>query len=122
MRKVKYRLWDGKKMFYWSVGKRNGINAICPNGAVLLSNGAIMFPEKDGSCLMEYSNVKDKNKKNVCEGDIVRFIEREVEYTGIVCWYLSGFYIEDSKTGDHYALLQLNNFEVIGNKYEGVKK
>ena len=116
MREIKFRAWDGmtNKMFNWKQlrksKKHNFLEAV-----ELQDTGVI---------LMQFTGLKDKNGKEIFEGDIIKAIYEDKEEFGEVyfdefsasfdvrgeCW-LS---VEDLTCSDKY-------YEVIGNIYENPK-
>lgn len=76
---------------------------------------------KDGYLLMQYTGLKDKNGKEIYEGDIVRGrsygFPTTRNYIGVVEYWYNGFSVKENK--DKGIRDGLNTtFEVIGNIYE----
>lgn len=88
--------------------------------------------------LMQYTGIKDKNGKEIYEGDIVRYIAGEkYQTTGVVTWIdeknsinfktyplICAFVIHNEKENktDKFEWDETDYMEVIGNIYEGVKE
>ncbi len=99
MREIKFRAWTGKEMFY--------------DVERTLISGKIAFRDKSLK-LMQYTGLKDKNGKEIYEGDIIRaryitgnIIVNEIKFKK-GCFGPNGFY----NWGDICEL------DVIGNIYE----
>lgn len=71
---------------------------------------------------LEFTNLRDKNQKEVYEGDIVRWELRAGETRdSIVLWseYLSGFILgEDKDSKDGYTLVSTREVSIIGDIYQ----
>ena len=115
MREIKFRAWDGKRMFHES---------FCE---YLNGYGCLFQQFEKPEALMQYTGLKDKNGKEIYEGDIVKgitckgdgvekllgkmfFDEAEAEYC-----------IEQNN--DYFPVCSIhvtdkNSLEVIGNIYE----
>lgn len=101
-REIKFRLWDKKKKsFTERAWPKMAIN----------SDGTFGFPEDDLYVAMQFTNLKDKNKKEIYEGDLLeanvghgKFIA-EVHLSVKQGWYPFMFQGEEKS-------------EIIGNIYE----
>ena len=112
MREIKFRAWDkdDKVMLSWeyhlySYAKNQGMSSM---------------EWFDHEILMQYTGLKDIEKKEVYEGDIVyeTFMGEDDVYKGEVVWFDSGWFI---KTKEHGTLALTDcseSIEVIGNIYE----
>jgi uncharacterized phage protein (TIGR01671 family) len=112
MREIKFRAWDkvNKRIIYF-------------DGDTLLSN-VTNPPEKNDYIPMQYTWVKDKNGKEIYEGDILEF--KGWGFCGAIDGYLGqiihvtlpGFYLKKYELEGQCAFGFENNVEIIGNGYE----
>lgn len=127
-RELKFRIWNTrKKDFVDSV--RNVINL---NGALMQKlNGEFAFYNPDEMIVMQFTGLKDKNGKEIYEGDIVLM---KKGFDGIVKYHFqrAGFLIEYQQQplraiyvaefnvtyGDGETYMD-ETLEIIGNIYEG---
>ena len=121
MRKIKFRAWDKeneKMMKVSSLHLENKEISVKENGTFHL------FRMQD---LMQYIGLRDKNGKEIYEGDIVL-----VKLGGVSTWYKTvvkfkeGAFIASLIDGEDYIYIfnrgfDNNDFEVIGNIYENKK-
>ncbi len=110
MREIKFRAWDKRQ-------KR----MITPS--LLCNLTGDMEQENEYIILMEYTGLKDRNGKDIYEGDIVKYrdyepINREfyTEYIAIVEYKWCMFGVQERE--DFALIARLENIEVIGNIYE----
>jgi len=112
MREIKFRAWDKRcgimtTLREWDFAhgecliKHMGESDDCPNESDLE--------------IMQYTGLKDKNGKEIYEGDIVNWhIEKELL---VVAWSITCFVMENIE-GYAYGFNNGNFKEVIGNIYE----
>jgi len=119
MREIKFRGWDGEKMLpSYSAG-------MCAFVYDYMADNDGKLP-KD-IVLMQYTGLKDKNDKEIYEGDVVKTGE---DFVGVVEYDNESVdYCIDTGTGDEYEeteydgdgykeSLTVDPIEVIGNIYE----
>jgi len=121
MREIKFRAWDKeneKMMKVSSLHLENKEISVKENGTFRL------FRMQD---LMQYTGLKDKNNKEIYEGDIVL-----VKPGGTSTWYKTvvkfkeGAFIASLIDGEDYIYIfnrgfDSNDFEIIGNIYKNKK-
>jgi len=101
MRELKFRAWDTKKNKMWDMEEL---------GYFMFDN-ITEAETKFNSILMQFTGLKDKNDKEVYEGDILLnkcYGERQI----IVKWVTDGFNASSHSMGG------IKQCEVIGNIYE----
>lgn len=114
MREIKFRAWNGHKMYYDDltvVGPDIGLNRLL---------------EKTGKIfnLMQYTGLKDKNGKEIYEGDLVEWKYVRTWHKNEVRWVGGGFMVTTSGFKDDLnepldlSLVSILSCEIIGNIYE----
>lgn len=114
-REIKFRAWQKKYSAMWYDGGHMDLS--------LSIDGQLFTPDRYYSCdfekefaLMQYTGLKDKNGKEIYEGDIVPTPWGK----SVITWSndFAGFFAK--RGGTHIALTEFQA-EVIGNIYENPK-
>ena len=118
MRKIKFRAWDKeneKMMKVSSLHLENKEISVKENGTFHL------FRMQD---LMQYTGLKDKNNKEIYEGDIVLIkLDETSTWHKTVVGFKKGAFIADLIDKEDYVYIfhhgfTDDDFEIIGNVYE----
>ena len=116
MREIKFRAWDKEKKIMREV---LGIDIL---------HKEIFFSNEDVDCyehtdfkdieLMQYTGLKDKNGKEIYEGDIVKFLNGIFEV--IWCNEKASFMLKNKEYKEFLNFIYENNngMEIVGNIYE----
>ena len=107
VREIKFRAWDARhQKFFIPADIANNIASSRPDG---------------DKKLMQYTGLKDRNGKEIYEGDVVRWLVNDVVRVGIVD-YPEDFGGYDMKNlDDEYHVCNdwmRGEYEVVGNIYE----
>ena len=114
MKEIKFRVWDND-LEIMSYSDTDIFITFSDDGICI---GYEIDDEIDDYELMQYAGCKDKNNKEIYEGDIVK----TKEHTGQII-YSKGMFFIDVKGDFYLPIYNVSEFmEVIGNIYEGVKK
>lgn len=121
MREIKFRAWDKelKMMAYWY--PENPHHWHTKQDQILYS-----FPKQDGPFLsdwMQYTGLKDKNGKEIFEGDIVEAIwdmtgTNEILKTIAEVKFSEGSFVWDDKKRHDSLFYKHITFNIIGNIWE----
>lgn len=107
MREIKFNLYNKLEKIYI----RNNGNTILPNGFLV---ERVFYSKKDEYELIQYTGLRDKNNREIYEGDIVRVSDNynrlvELDDSCGCCEKVYGFSRE------------FQEYEVIGNIYENTE-
>jgi len=117
-REIKFRAWDKIKKRMLSVYhlRKEGIIGMADN---IISSQHCKI---DNVILMQYTGVKDRNKKEVYEGDIIKYVGRDGKFQVEEIVFIDGCFcrrtsMSDIPIGDTLYTPQID-FMIVGNIYE----
>lgn len=106
-REIKFRAWNPKSKTMWeNVGYH-------PHQAEKHDDGSMTIAPFLECPIMQYTGLKDKNGKEIYEGDIV---QTPLESVGVVTWHDCGLQLIFSNPG--LGVKILSSQEIIGNIHE----
>lgn len=117
MREIKFRIWDvvNKIMIPSEQAVWTGVNITTADGrdySVPLFSVAFIDVNSIKLSAQQYSTVKDKNGKEIYEGDFIKYRGR----IGIVEFFAGMFICSwGDQTDDELSYMTTNDMEVIGN-------
>jgi len=132
VREIKFRAWD-KKNKMMLLNDSLSTHFISFNGSIGVHDNCGNVKYNDGESFvsekiipMQYTGLKDKNGKEIYEGDILRLNgiyprtcgEKLYDITGVVFHEKSGMWKVDSKFAELMLDYYLGRYEVIGNIHE----
>lgn len=133
MREIKFRAWDRGRSEMLPITSMNwsewwvSCEPILEDSVLPLAYGdrnSFKNEDTDRHILMQYTGLKDRNGKEIYEGDIVRvepkngygYITEDTDI-GVITW-VTGYYMVEMDKQTPFFMLYCAYFEVIGNIYE----
>lgn len=120
MRIIKFRAWAGGVMVYFGLfdtaSNWQGITLIKPPQYSV---------SKDNKNIMQFTEHKDKNKKDIYDGDIVEYTYKSPKYTktgiGEVYWDKGSWMIDMKDDIEALFNFEPKRLKILGNIYENKK-
>jgi len=116
MREIKFRAWgvSEKKMFLADSIARIHFDKGLPYAIMTWDEDIIL---RNDMVLQQYIGLKDKNGKEMCEGDIVESTLNEMKI-GTVIFDKGRFYLNFGKISLTFMYENMHKLKIIGNLYE----
>ena len=127
-KEIKFRIWDKDSGYFIKVSDTNK-HYLSLNGDIIIIDemGFIYEMDKENYIIDRYTGLKDKNGKEIYEGDIIRLkhhIDKRINVVGKVIFLSeqASFGIIDD-LGQEYPLFRntTEQIEIIGNIYENLE-
>lgn len=115
MREIKFRAWLKEERKMVNVETLFiGINRLCFGNS---KTEDLFFRDFEEVELMQYTGLKDKNGKEIYEGDIYHVGDKNIRY--LVVWFDSGFKGKQLRSTSYAGLESwAKDIEILGNIYE----
>jgi uncharacterized phage protein (TIGR01671 family) len=120
MREIKFRVWDKEIKVMRRVTGFHGLPSDgCGSCRIYFEDGSFLKDYEEFVELMQYTGLKDKNGKEIYEGDIISFTDSGIDKNGLArssIKYVKGIKWEDD--GFYIGLMTIQPLEIIGTIYE----
>ena len=115
-REIKFRAWDLKEQRWLFEYEQMGGFSLVGEIIMLGEWSSLPTDKLEDVAVMQFTGLKDKNGKEIYEGDVVEGGEgrKVIVYSGT----LGGFVAKHKASSSHLHVTWFSGYEVIGNIYE----
>lgn len=123
MREIKFRAWDNENKEMLKVQELDFEDTFYGGRLAIRTDQYNDYFDLEDMILMQFTGLKDKNGKEIYDGDIVKnsfYLEHKFE----VCWKECSWYLKNVKTSEYIRLEEIfslrphYDLEIIGNIYD----
>lgn len=115
MNNLKFRVWDEhQKNWLKNWVGINNLGVVYDDG-----RGPEDLSLHPSVIIQQYTGCKDKNGKDIYEGDKVRYTNSFGAREGVISFHAGAFFVDwPDQTDDMIGFLQTNDLEIIGNIFD----
>jgi uncharacterized phage protein (TIGR01671 family) len=121
-REIKFRYYDKQEQKVYSMNTGDMLSVVCGSIAAVHIQGDYTLDVPEEIILLQFTGLKDKNGKEIYEGDILKYSDNYPEFTGFVKYdNRFGMFTIEIEFNNQYNFLHHKmspDLEVIGNIYE----
>lgn len=114
MREIKFRIWHKqyKEMYYW------GGDAFVKKDRLCFTLENVFVDYKSDFIVMQYTGRKDKDGKEIYEGDIIAWDKSSLSGIGYVIFNSGSWCLKDNYMVEMFDSLGISRASIIGNIHE----